>query len=57
MSKRYRRDQTMIFEWDAYCQALRDVPVQVGFPWNIVCEGKLSIDRETSTAIIEVNNE
>jgi hypothetical protein len=21
--------------------------------WNIVCEGKLSIDRETSTAIIE----
>lgn len=22
--------------------------------WNIVCEGKLSIDRETSTAIIEV---
>ena len=25
--------------------------------WNIVCEGKLSIDRETSTAIIEVTNE
>ena len=22
--------------------------------WNIVCEGKLSIDRKTSTAIIEV---
>ncbi len=22
--------------------------------WNIVCEGKLFIDRETSTAIIEV---
>ena len=25
--------------------------------WNIVCEGKLSICRETSTAIIEVTNE
>ncbi len=25
--------------------------------WNIVCEGKLHIDRETSTAIIEVSNE
>lgn len=25
--------------------------------WNIVCEGKLSIDRKTSTAIIEVTNE
>jgi hypothetical protein len=25
--------------------------------WNIVCEGKLLIDRETSTAIIEVINE
>lgn len=24
--------------------------------WNIVCEGQLSIDRETSTAIIEVSN-
>ena len=25
--------------------------------WNIVCEGKLSIDRETSTAIIGDGNE
>ena len=25
--------------------------------WNIVCEGKLSIDRKTSTAIIKVINE
>jgi hypothetical protein len=25
--------------------------------WNIVCEGKLSVDRETSTAIIGDGNE
>ena len=33
---RYRRDQTTTPEWDAYCQALRDVPAQAGFPWTIV---------------------
>ena len=33
---RYRRDQTTTSEWDAYCQALRDVPSQAGFPWTIV---------------------
>jgi len=33
---RYRRDQTTTPEWDAYCQALRDVPTQAGFPWTIV---------------------
>jgi hypothetical protein len=33
---RYRRDQTTTPEWDAYCQALRDVPAQTGFPWTIV---------------------
>jgi hypothetical protein len=33
---RYRRDQTTTPEWDAYCQALRDVPTQEGFPWTIV---------------------
>jgi hypothetical protein len=33
---RYRRDQTTTPEWDAYCQALRDVPSQAGFPWTIV---------------------
>ena len=32
---RYRRDQTTTPEWDAYCQALRDVPTQAGFPWTI----------------------
>jgi len=32
---RYRRDQTTTPEWDAYCQALRDVPTQSGFPWTI----------------------
>ena len=32
---RYRRDQTTTPEWDAYCQALRDVPAQAGFPWTI----------------------
>ena len=33
---RYRRDQTTTPEWDAYCQALRDVPEQTGFPWAVV---------------------
>ena len=33
---RYRRDLTTTPEWDAYCQALRDVPSQSGFPWTIV---------------------
>jgi hypothetical protein len=32
---RYRRDQTTTPEWDAYCQALRDVTAQAGFPWTI----------------------
>lgn len=32
---RYRRDQTTTPEWDAYCQALRDVPTQAGFPWTV----------------------
>ena len=32
---RYRRDQTTTPEWDAYCQALRDVPAQAGFPWTV----------------------
>jgi hypothetical protein len=32
---RYRRDQTTTPEWDAYCQALRDLPAQEGFPWTI----------------------
>lgn len=32
---RYRRDLTTTQEWDDYCQALRDVPDQTGFPWTI----------------------
>ena len=32
---RYRRDLTTTQEWDDYCQALRDVPNQAGFPWTI----------------------
>ena len=32
---RYRRDLTTTPEWDAYCQALRDVPSQTGFPWEV----------------------
>lgn len=32
---RYRRDQTTTQEWDDYCQALRDVPSQSGFPWDV----------------------
>lgn len=32
---RYRRDLTTTQEWDDYCQALRDVPSQAGFPWTI----------------------
>jgi hypothetical protein len=32
---RYRRDLATSSEWDAYCQALRDIPLQAGFPWDI----------------------
>ena len=32
---RYRRDQTTTQAWDDYCQALRDIPSQTGFPWDI----------------------
>jgi len=37
---RYRRDQTTTPEWDAYCQALRDVPTQEGFPWTVTWPDK-----------------
>jgi len=33
---RFRSDMTPSQEWKDYCQALRDVPTQVGFPWTIV---------------------
>ena len=33
---RFRSDMTPSQEWKDYCQALRDVPSQEGFPWTIV---------------------
>jgi len=33
---RFRSDMTPSQEWKDYCQALRDVPLQSGFPWTIV---------------------
>ena len=32
---RFRSDMTPSQEWKDYCQALRDVPSQTGFPWTI----------------------
>ena len=32
---RFRSDMTPSQEWKDYCQALRDVPDQTGFPWTI----------------------
>jgi hypothetical protein len=32
---RFRSDMTPSQEWKDYCQALRDVPLQEGFPWTI----------------------
>jgi len=32
---RFRSDMTPSQEWKDYCQALRDVPSQQGFPWTI----------------------
>ena len=32
---RFRSDMTPSQEWKDYCQALRDVPTQSGFPWTI----------------------
>ena len=33
---RFRSDMNPSQEWKDYCQALRDVPTQAGFPWTIV---------------------
>jgi hypothetical protein len=33
---RFRSDMTPSQAWKDYCQALRDVPTQAGFPWTIV---------------------
>ena len=32
---RFRSDMNPSQEWKDYCQALRDVPTQAGFPWEI----------------------
>lgn len=32
---RFRSDMTPSQEWKDYCQALRDVPSQAGFPWSV----------------------
>ena len=32
---RFRSDMTPSQEWKDYCQALRDVPAQAGFPWDV----------------------
>jgi hypothetical protein len=32
---RFRSDMTPSQAWKDYCQALRDVPLQSGFPWTI----------------------
>ena len=32
---RFRSDMTPSQAWKDYCQALRDVPLQTGFPWTI----------------------
>ena len=32
---RFRSDMTPSQAWKDYCQALRDVPTQAGFPWTI----------------------
>tara|TARA_R110000868_G_scaffold259210_2_gene516926 strand:+ start:24 stop:527 length:504 start_codon:yes stop_codon:yes gene_type:complete len=32
---RFRSDMTPSQAWNDYCQALRDVPTQEGFPWTI----------------------
>jgi len=33
---RFRSDMTPSQAWKDYCQALRDIPAQSGFPWTIV---------------------
>jgi len=37
---RFRSDMNPSQEWKDYCQALRDVPAQAGFPWTIVWPDK-----------------
>lgn len=35
MHWRFRTDMNPSQEWKDYCQALRDIIAQAGFPWNI----------------------
>ena len=37
---RFRSDMTPSQAWKDYCQALRDVPIQSGFPWTITWPDK-----------------
>jgi hypothetical protein len=32
---RFRSDMSPSQEWIDYCQALRDIPAQAGFPWDV----------------------
>jgi hypothetical protein len=32
---RFRSDMTPSQAWKDYCQALRDIPAQAGFPWTV----------------------
>ena len=32
---RFRSDMTPSQAWKDYCQALRDIPAQAGFPWAV----------------------
>lgn len=41
---RFRSDMTPSQEWKDYCQALRDVPSQEGFPWEITWPTKPSAE-------------
>ena len=37
---RFRSDMNPSQEWKDYCQALRDVPAQAGFPWDVQWPGQ-----------------
>ena len=37
---RFRVDMTPSQEWKDYCQALRDIPQQSGFPWTVTWPNK-----------------
>ena len=37
---RFRSDMNPSQEWKDYCQALRDIPSQAGFPWEVTWPAK-----------------